>query len=88
MEIDRRAALRRRSSGGRGGTGADSAGVGLGRARGGADEVEGEVERLWARGWRGMAGSGAGGGFARARLSSSARKKKGTGRNVWGSASG
>jgi hypothetical protein len=43
-----------RSSGGQqwrvAGGGADSAGVGLGRVRGWAEEVEGEVERLWARG--------------------------------------
>ena len=50
MEIDRRAALRRRSSGGRGGTGADSAGDWLERAWEGAEEVESKAREVGAQG--------------------------------------
>ncbi|XP_039771799.1 uncharacterized protein LOC120639951 [Panicum virgatum] len=48
-EIDERAALRRRSKGGFGGASPDSAGVGLGRVRGGMKDLEREEEE-WAHG--------------------------------------
>ena len=48
-EIDERAALRRRSTGGFGGASPDSAGVGLGRVRGGAEDLKREEEEGAAR---------------------------------------
>jgi hypothetical protein len=44
MEIDERAALRQRSTGGFGGASPDLAGVGLGLVRGWAEDLEREEE--------------------------------------------
>jgi len=74
-EIDERAALRRRNTGGFSGASSDSARVGLGRVRGGAEDLKREEEEGAARRGGGRRGGAAGrGGAAAGRLQGAGRE--------------
>jgi len=84
VELDGRGRRSERPSMAAGGEVVDSAEESSNGFGEGAEEVRGEVVRLWAQGievgWRGAAGIDAGDGSAHAQLDPRARKKKGRGK--------